>query len=266
MKKKYTDRHLAFLRRAYKRMKVEDVTEVFNREFGMNSTVNAVKAVLSKHQIKCGRLHSERLINRHRLFTPAEEQYVRRIAPGRPKPEITRMLNEKFGTDFTVYQIKALMARRRITSGLKGQFQKGGKPWNAGTRGQGLTGRNRCSFKPGNVPANQNPLWHERMGKDGIIEMKVPERCPYTGFPTRYKAKHVWIWEQANGPVPADHVVAFRDSDRTNICLENLMLVPRAELLEMNRMRYREAPTEVKPSIRALVKLKRKMREVAHGR
>lgn len=261
MKKKYTDRHLAFLRRAYKRMKLEDVTAAFNERFGMDSTVNAVKTVLSKHQIKCGRAYGERLINRQRLFTPAEERYVRRIAPGRWKPEITRMVNERFGTDYTVKQVKALMARRGITSGLKGQFEKGGKPWNAGTRGQGLTGRNRGSFKPGNVPPNRNPMWDERIGKDGIIEMKVPERCPYTGFPTRYKAKHVWIWEQANGPVPSDHVVAFRDSDRTNICLENLMLVPRAELLEMNRMRYREAHPAVKPSIRALVKLKSKIKE-----
>jgi hypothetical protein len=266
MKKKYTDRHLAFLRRAYKKMKVEDVTAGFNKKFGMNTTVNAIRTVLSKNQIKCGRPHSERMINRQRLFTPDQIAYVRKIAPGKWKPEITRLINERFGTSYTLKQIRALMSNRRITTGLKGQFQKGGRPWNAGTRGQGLTGRNRGSFKPGNVPANRNPLWHERMGKDGFIEMKVPERNPYTGFPTRYKAKHVWMWEQKNGPVPADHVVAFKDSDRTNICPENLMLVPRAELLEMNRMRYREAHPEVKPSIRALVKLKRKMREVADGR
>jgi hypothetical protein len=92
--------------------------------------------------------------------------------------------------------------------------------------------------------------------------MKVPERNPYTGFPTRYKAKHVWIWEQANGPVPEGHVVAFRDSDRMNICLENLMLVPRAELLDMNRMKYRESHPDIKPSIRALAKLNTKVREV----
>jgi hypothetical protein len=265
MKKKYNKCHLVFLANAYSKMKAEDVTASFNKKFGMDCTVDAIRTVLAKNKIKCGRPHSKRLINRERLFTRAQVAYVKKIARGRWKPEITRMVNEKFGTGFTLKQIRALMANRRITSGLKGQFQKGGKPWNAGTKGQGLTGRNKRSFKPGSIPPNRNPMWHERIGKDGIIEMKVPERNPYTGFPTRYKAKHVWIWEQANGPVPDGHVVAFRDSDRMNICLENLMLVPRAELLDMNRMKYRESHPDIKPSIRALAKLKTKVREVSNG-
>ena len=265
MNKKYNARHLAFLRRAYQKMTVEDVTAAFNRKFGMASTVSAIRTVLSKNKIKCGRAYGQRLINRQRVFTPEQIQYVRDIAPGRWKPEITRMVNERFGTDYGLHQIRALMTNRRITSGLKGQFQKGGKPWNAGTKGQGLTGRNQHSFKPGNIPPNRNPLWHERQGKDGFIEMKVPEQNPYTGFPTRYKAKHVWVWEQANGPVPDGHVVAFKDSDRTNICLENLMLIPRVALLELNHMKYRDAHLHIKPSIRALVRLKTKIREVSNG-
>jgi len=53
------------------------------------------------------------------------------------------------------------------------------------------------------VPPNRKPLGAEHIcSKDGFILMKVPERDPHTGFPTRYKHKHVHIWEQAHGPVP----------------------------------------------------------------
>jgi len=265
MNKKYNARHLAFLRQAYQKMTVEDVTAAFNRKFGMASTVSAIRTVLCKNKIKCGRAPAERMINRQRLFTPGQIQYVRDIAPGNWKPEITRMVNEKFGTNYELHQIRALMSNRGIRSGLNGQFQKGGKPWNAGTKGQGLTGRNKHSFKPGNVPPNRNPLWHERLGKDGFIEIKVPETNPYTGSPTRYRAKHVWIWEQENGPVPEGCVVAFRDSDRTNICLENLMIISRAELLEINQLGYSKSHPDTRPCILGLAKLKIKTREVSHG-
>lgn len=262
MNKKYTKEHLTFIRKAYRKMKVDDVTRAFNEKFGVDSTVSAIKTLISKNHIKCGRAYGSRLMPERRLFTREQEQYIRDISPGRSKPDITSLVNKKFGTEYTLGQVKAVMARRRITSGLKGHFQKGMSPWNAGTRGQGLTGRNKRSFKPGNVPPNRNPLWHERLGKDGFIEIKVPETNPYTGFPTRYRAKHVWLWEQENGPVPDGHVVAFKDSDRTNICIENLVLISRAELLEINQMGYSRVNPEVKPSIRALAKLRVKTREV----
>ncbi|MCK4789229.1 MAG: HNH endonuclease [Desulfobacteraceae bacterium] len=144
-------------------------------------------------------------------------------------------------------------------SGKTGRFQAGHVPWNDGTKGQGLTGANRKSFKKGNVPANRKPLWTERVcPKDGFILMKVPERNPYTGFSTRYKHKHVYIWEQEHGPVPKGMVVAFIDGDKTNCEPENLMLISRAELLALNQHGYKNMPDELKPNVLALSKLQAK--------
>lgn len=149
--------------------------------------------------------------------------------------------------------------KTKYTTDRTGRFKKGNKPWNAGTKGQGLTGANAGSFKKGNVPPNRKPLYSERIcPKDGFILIKIPERDPHTGFPTRYKHKHVYIWEQANGPVPAGMVVVFRDSDKLNIEPDNLMLVSRAELLRLNRRGYKDTPDELKPSVLALSKLETK--------
>ena len=164
------------------------------------------------------------------------------------------LFNERFGTDTTGQQIRTFVHNRGIISGRTGQFEKGHRPWNKNTKG--LTGANKTSFKKGNNPPNRKPLWSERVcPKDGFVSMKIPEKDPYTVFPTRYKHKHVYVWEQANGPVPKDMVVAFKDCDKTHCELKNLMLISRAELLCLNQHGYKDMPAELKPNVRVLVKL-----------
>jgi hypothetical protein len=88
------------------------------------------------------------------------------------------------------------------------------------------------------VPAGIKPIGHERTcSRDGFVLIKIAERNPYTGAPTRYKSKHVHIWEKENGPVPEGHVVAFRDKEkkgRSDISIEDLELITRAENMRRN--------------------------------
>jgi len=264
-RRKYTAEHLQVLAELYKRMKVEDVTQVFNERFGMDCTVAAIKTVLRKNDIRCGRGYGERLVTRRYLFDPAHEAYIRSIAHGRTRPEITRRVNETYNTAYTVSQVDALMSRRKIYSGRDGRFKPGGAPWNTGTKGK--TGRNATSFKPGVVPPNRRPMYSERVTAEGFVEIKVPERNPYTGSPVRWRHKHAWIWEQHNGrPVPDGHVVIFKNSDKSDMRLENLALISRAELLEINQMQYSDTPGPVRDSVLALAKLKVKTREVGKER
>jgi len=194
--------------------------------------------------------------HRCRIYTPEQAQFLRENYAGRTLSDLTALFNGRFGADKTCGQIRTFVHNRGITCGRTGCFEKGNSPWNAGTKGQGLTGANSCSFKKGNAPPNCKPLWSERIStKNGFIEMKVPERNPYTGTPTRYKCKHVWVWEQANGPVPKGYVVAFVDGDTLNCDPENLMLLTRAELLAANLHGYKDQPVELKPSVLALAKL-----------
>lgn len=171
--------------------------------------------------------------------------------------EMSWRFNEKFGTLVTIKQIKSALRNHRIRQFERtGRFEKGHQPWNAGKTG--FMGPNATSFKNGHLPHNHKPLWSERVGKDGYIEMSVPETNPYTGFHTRYKHKHVWLWEQANGKRPKGSVVVFKDGDNRNFDLKNLLLVTRAELLSMNLHGYKDQPPELKPSVLALARLEAK--------
>ena len=59
--------------------------------------------------------------------------------------------------------------------------------------------------------------------------------------PTDWKAVHVLVWEEHNGPLPDGHIVIFRDGNRENFEPENLMALTRAENMRRNSIsRYGE--------------------------
>ena len=253
---KYTPEQLAFLRRGYRTMNTRGLTPAFNARFGLDLTEAAIKSTLKRHRIRSGRTNKDRLMDRTRILTEAQEAFLRREYRSLNRAKLTAALNNRFNTSFTVEQISGYVKRYKIKSGRTGCFKKNHKTWNAGTKGQGLTGPNRGTFKKGNAPSNRKPLGSERIcTRTGAVLIKVAEPDPYTGFPTRYKHKHVHNWEQNFGPVPEGKVVALRDGNPLNCEPENLMLITRAELLNLNRNGYRRMPDELKPSVLALSRL-----------
>jgi len=256
-------KQIEFLRSGYQTMSARDLTKAFNDHFGTSQTFHSIRSILRNHRIKTGRTRAEYIIKQPRIFNEAQESFIRREDKKRSISELAPLFNEYFGTYFTEDQIKSFTSREKITCGRNVCYKKGNTPWNANTKGQGLTGANKRSFKKGNCPPNRKPLGSERISKDGFIEIKVAERNPNTGVPTRYRHKNRVIWEQTHGPIPKGKIVAFKDSNSLNCDPENLMLVFRAELLVLNRHRYKATPLELKPSVAALSKLIVKTRDRA---
>lgn len=54
--------------------------------------------------------------------------------------------------------------------------------------------------------------------------------------PKKWKQEHKLIWEKERGKIPNDCVIAFKDGNRLNTKIENLMLVKRSELAIMNHL------------------------------
>lgn len=249
----YSLAQLDFLRAGYRIWKILDLTAFFNAWFRLDLTAGQIKATLRRHRIVSGREAKDRLINRSRLISLEGEQYLREEYRRLTLSELTGAFNARFGLQLSELQIKCFLKNHGIRSGRTGCFESGNMPWNTGTKGK--TSRNKTTFVVGNVPANRMPLYHERIGKDGYIEIKVPQQNPYTGHKTRYRMKHVWLYEQQHGPVPRDMVVYFKDGDKTNFDQGNLGTISRAVLLVMNLHNYRDTPDELKPSVLALAKL-----------
>lgn len=256
---RYTTEQLTFLRKKYQTLTVLELTKVFNRRFGLQKSIHSIKNALNNHKIRCGGLKGK-TVGKYRLLSSIQEDFVRDYFQEFTIPQTTRALNEEYGLSFTPQQIKNFCENHKIRSGRTGCFPKGNLPWNTGTKG--MTGPNSGTFKKGDVPKNIKPMGHERLcRKDGFVLIKVKERNPHTGCPTRYKHKHVHVWEQHHGPVPVGMVVAFKDGDKLNCDPENLMLISRAELLRLNKRGYKDMPDELKPSVLAMAKLEVKMFE-----
>lgn len=159
------------------------------------------------------------------IWTTEEKEYLKQVVKGKSYKEIAGLMSIRFGHEFNDGQIKNAINRYKLNTGRNGQFAKGQAAWNKGTKG--ATGANRTSFKKGDRPHNYKPVGSERISKDGYVEVKISE-------PGKWKPKHLIIWEEKNGPVPKGSCIIFGDGDKTNLDVNNLMLISRKQLLFLN--------------------------------
>lgn len=174
-----------------------------------------------------------------------------------------RLLHDKFikkfgRVDVSVDALKALCLRKGWRTGRTGCFEKGSVPANKGKKMPYNPKSARTQFKKGHRPASTKYLGHERVSRDGYVEISVQERNPHTGFERRYVLKHRWEWEKVNGPVPDGMALKCIDGNKSNTVPSNWKLIPRAMLPRLNGIYgrgYDHAPAEVKPTIMAVTEL-----------
>lgn len=179
------------------------------------------------------------------------------------------MLFERSDVSLTV--LNALCKRKGWMTGRTGRIEAGSKPWNVGIPFS-PPGSEKGRFKKGNLPHNTKWAGHERLTQDGYWEISVEDPNPYTGFERRYVLKHLWLWEQANGPVPNGHCLKALDSDRANTDPANWTAVPRAMLPRLNggrhkkRLAYDAAAPELKPTLLAMATVEHRVHELRKGK
>ena len=159
-------------------------------------------------------------------WTNEEKEYLESIVKNNSYKEITKKMNDRFNCDFSEGQIKGFMARNKLVTGRGGHFKKGYIPWNKGTKG--LTKANKTSFKKGIIHFNYKQVGEERIDKYGYVQIKVAE-------PNKWDLKHRVIYEKHYGEIPKNHAVIFADGDKSNLDIDNLLLVSRQQLLVLNR-------------------------------
>ena len=170
------------------------------------------------------------------------------------RKSLAEKVNTIFGTTYSVDQIKSLCTRKKWNTGRTGYFQKGSTPPNKGTKG--LTSTNKTSFKKGQITWNKKPVGYERIcSKDGYVLIKTEE-------PNLFELKHRVVWEKANGSIPENHVVAFKNQDRTDCRLENLILMSKGEMVRYAQSFQKLANTENNESCLLMAKLKNKKHQL----
>lgn len=133
--------------------------------------------------------------------------------------------------------------------------RKGQAPWNAGMKGWNPEGSRATHFKPGHKPQTWVPIGTVVRDPDGYLKKKVADT---RNRKRDWKFLHVLLWEKYRGKVPRGKLLIFKDRNKENIRIGNLLLVTRAELLDRNRVQ--RLPKAVRDTIYALTALKRRIR------
>lgn len=126
------------------------------------------------------------------------------------------------------------------------RFEKGQKPWN---KGASYTAGGRSAetrFKRGTQPHNELAIGSYRINACGYLDRKVSAEPGPNHL--RWHPVHRLVWEEANGPVPAGHVVVFKPGRRSTelelITLDAVELITRRQLLDRNS-RHNNYPPEI---------------------
>lgn len=156
---------------------------------------------------------------------------------------------------------KSLCTRKKWKTGRTGYFDKGHAPANKGQKMPYNANNARTQFKKGQLPHNTHYLGHERISKDGYVEISIDETNSHTGYERRYVLKHRYLWEEKNGKLPEGMCLKCLDNNRQNTDPSNWEAIPRGMLPFLNGHRghnYDDSSQELKPAILSLAKLKYK--------
>ena len=172
-------------------------------------------------------------------YTEEERKFMTEFVPGHSYREIQKAFTEKFGWEISVGQVNSYIGNHHLNTGRTGRFQKGNESPNKG----------KTWFKKGNIPKTYRPVGSERINREGYIEVKVAD-------PNKWKLKHRCVWESVHGKVPKGYIVIFRDNDKTNININNLLLIKRCTHAVMNHIGLCEYSGEFKETAIHIAKLK----------
>ena len=153
---------------------------------------------------------------RYAPWSDAEVEYLKGIYPTHSNVDTQRMLNEKFGNGRTLSAIRSFVAENGIR-------QKEG--------------------------VKNNTLRQKFKAENGTVS--VYNGYSYIRLEDDWYPYGRWLLEQRYGELPKDYQVIFKDGDKTNLAIENLIGIPtrwmgtiikfnwRDELLELGLMWFR---------------------------
>lgn len=190
-----------------------------------------------------------------RFWTAVEEQLLREHYADTPIEVLMQLFEcpaarilakaNKMGLHKSA-ELIAQIARDRTNAPGHGsqrtRIKPGETPWNKGTHYQAGGRSAETQFKAGAKPHSWVPVGSYRM-VDGALQRKINDNPGPNNV--RWRNVHELVWIEANGPVPAGHLVVFKPGRRTLdpnlITLDAVECITRAENMLRNSL-HRHGP------------------------
>ena len=158
---------------------------------------------------------------------------------------------------------KELIEQRKLDSRKK----KGHIPFNKGKKqvdymtADAIERTKKTRFKKGNEPHNTN-----KKGNGAIVTRLASSGRNYKYIRIKkgvWELYHRVVWEKANGKIPDNHLVVFKDGNTENTNIENLNLITMTE--NMYRNSIHSYPREIIPSLVLNKQLENKLNTLQNG-
>jgi hypothetical protein len=214
------------------------------------------------------------------LWTSAEDALLRETYPDKPTRAVAQLLglsdqqcyirsrrlglrkSEAFTRD-NLRRLGNLLAQ--LPAAIACRIKPGTVPVNKGTRSPGYApGRmTETQFRKGQRSCTWKPVGTVLKDGDGYLRIKIRERVEGDGKgwnPEIWPPVHRRNWEKLNGPVPAGHIVVFKDRNKEHCEVENLELITMAENALRNSIH--KLPPELKEVVMLKGRLKRRIHKM----
>lgn len=226
-KRLLTDEQHAYFKQIAVGKYAKEIAEEMYEAFGITLNTKQISLYKRNHGIRSG-VPTNRIGLNPKMFTDAQEDYLKSIVTGKMTDEIAALVNEKYNLQVTPKQIRAWKQRNAISSGVDACFKPGQQAWNKGISFHSGGRSHETWFKTGQAPVNWKPVGSERLNVDGYLEIKTEE-------PRKWELKHRVVYREHFGEIPKGHALVFNNRDRTDCRPENLMLVTRGQLAVLNK-------------------------------
>lgn len=176
-----------------------------------------------------------------RKWSDEEIEFIREHAMEMPCAELLKLVNNRFGKNYSLEQLYRVKARCRIKSlnigcyrkGIRNspatEFKKGHVPHNKGTHPPTVGRMAETQFKQGQMPHNHKPVGSERICY-GKIQIKIAE-------PKSWEWLATLIWQSVHKKaLPDGCIIRFANEDITDYSPENLVAITKAQNAVLNHL------------------------------
>ena len=188
-----------------------------------------------------------------RTYTVEQDAFLMRH-PILDRSILTSLFNREFGTEKSVEAIRN-HCRRELKMHMVNvtRFKKGIEVWNKGMKGYCAPGCEKGWFKQKHDFLTKG-VGYESIKENRWLRIKVTNENKIAS--KNCKFKHRWVWEQHHGKIPDGMIISFKDNNRLNCDIDNLMLIPRGEFIRLCRSyNWLNEHKELKPVIQTIAKL-----------
>lgn len=261
-----------FVKKWAPEMRDRDLAEACNKELGTAFTSRTMKCFRGNHGYTNGQKQwtKEDYWKYQTRWPRGMYEFIKDNSWGVSSKDMAEMVNEKFGTSFSPVDMKQFRQRHGIKSGVTGWYQKGHAP---GTKGKTIEeickhdpeklARVRATqFHKGHTPANECPIGTVRINPEGY---KIRKKQMHGTQWERWEFLHRAVWEEHNGPIPEGMTVTFKDSNKLNCDISNLMLVTKGESCALTRLGYRFQNPEATTAGVGIIRIKAVTRQKKKG-